>query len=71
MNRTNFNSQQEQKKPSYFLNKVIVITGASSGIGRCLAYWYLNNGARVAMVGRIIDDLEAIGQKYPGQALII
>ena len=48
-----------------------MITGAGSGIGRCLAYWYLNNGAKVALVGRVIDDLDAIGREYPGQALVI
>lgn len=42
----------------YFLNKVVVVTGASSGIGRCLSYWYLNNGAKVALVGRDILELE-------------
>lgn len=40
------------KKEGYFLQKVVLITGASSGIGRSLAFWYLNNGARVCLVGR-------------------
>ena len=53
------------KKESYFLKKCVVITGASSGIGRTLAYWYLNNGARVALVGRDIQELQDIGSQYP------
>ena len=40
------------RKVGFFLQKVVLITGASSGIGRSLSYWYLNNGARIAMVGR-------------------
>ena len=55
----------------YFLNKVIVITGASSGIGRCLAYWYLNNGAKVALVGRDLQELDSIGKLFPSQSLVI
>jgi len=43
-----------QIKPNYFLQKCVLITGASSGIGRTLSFWYLNNGARVALVGRDI-----------------
>lgn len=53
------------KQPPYFLNKVVVVTGASSGIGRAIAYWYLNNGAKVALLGQSLNDLEAIGREYP------
>jgi NADP-dependent 3-hydroxy acid dehydrogenase YdfG len=53
------------------LDKKVVITGASSGIGRCLAYWYLNNGARVALVGRDLAELDNIGHQFPSQALVI
>ena len=56
----------EQRGPAnYFLGKCVLITGASSGIGRTLAFWYLNNGARVALVGRDINELEAVGRQYP------
>ena len=34
-----------------------MVTGASSGIGRTLAYWYLNNGARVVLVGKDFEQL--------------
>ena len=53
---------KQPKQPGYFLNKVVVITGASSGIGRTLAYWYLNAGSKVALVGRDIAELDAIGK---------
>jgi NADP-dependent 3-hydroxy acid dehydrogenase YdfG len=36
----------------YFYNKVVVITGGTSELGHALSYWYLNHGAKVAMVGR-------------------
>jgi len=38
--------------PNYFLLKRIVITGASSGIGQALCFWYLNQGAIVFLVGK-------------------
>ena len=63
-------SQAIRSKPpkheGYFLHKVILITGASSGIGRALAYWYLSNGARVALVGRDLAELDRIAKNYPG-----
>jgi NADP-dependent 3-hydroxy acid dehydrogenase YdfG len=36
-----------------------------------LAYWYLNNGAQVALVGRDIDTLTKIGEQFPSQSLVI
>jgi NADP-dependent 3-hydroxy acid dehydrogenase YdfG len=56
---------QAGPKPSFFFNKCILVTGASSGIGRTLAFWYLNNGAKVALVGRDMVELENIGKLYP------
>jgi NADP-dependent 3-hydroxy acid dehydrogenase YdfG len=50
---------------SYFLGKCILITGASSGIGRTLAFWYLNNGARVALVGRDVAEMDKIAKQFP------
>ena len=60
----------KSEKKNFFLGKCVVITGASSGIGRTLAFWYLNNGARVALVGRDIQELQNIGCEYPAQALV-
>jgi FlaA1/EpsC-like NDP-sugar epimerase len=53
---------QRPEKKSFFVDKVVMITGASSGIGRTLAFWYLNNGARVVLVGRDFDELQEIGE---------
>lgn len=62
---------KQPKKDGYFVNKVILITGASSGIGRALSYWYLNNGARVALLGINIQEIDSIARQYPAQALAI
>ena len=51
----------EKAKQNWFFNKVVLITGATSGIGRALALWYLNNGARVILVGRDLQELTQIG----------
>jgi NADP-dependent 3-hydroxy acid dehydrogenase YdfG len=52
----------QANKPPYFADKKVLITGASSGVGMALAYWYLNNGAQVALVGRDIETLTKIGE---------
>ena len=46
----------------YFADKKVLITGASSGLGMALAFYYLNNGAQVALVGRDIETLTRIGE---------
>lgn len=53
----------------YFAQKRILITGASSGIGRACAFWFLNQGARVALVGRDKSALDSIGESFPHQAV--
>lgn len=53
------------------MHKVVLVTGASSGIGRSLAFWYLNNGAKVAMTGRDREPMDVIAKQFPAQALAI
>ena len=43
-----------------FKNKVVVITGASSGIGRALAYEFASHGARIVMGARSGEKLQQI-----------
>ncbi|XP_028766264.1 11-beta-hydroxysteroid dehydrogenase-like 4A [Neltuma alba] len=43
--------------------KVVLITGASSGIGEALAYEYARRGARLALVARRVDRLRAVLDK--------
>ena len=54
-----------------FINKKIVITGASSGIGQACAMYFLNNGAKVVLCGRDLETLKKIGSKFPNQASAI
>jgi NAD(P)-dependent dehydrogenase (short-subunit alcohol dehydrogenase family) len=51
-----------------FLNKKFILTGASSGVGNSLAFFLLNNGAKVLLCGRDIETLKKIGEKFPNQA---
>ena len=44
----------------YFEDQVVIVTGASSGIGRSVALAFAAAGARVALVARSSDALEAI-----------
>ncbi|KAM7272678.1 hypothetical protein ACFE04_027341 [Oxalis oulophora] len=43
--------------------KVVLITGASSGIGEYLAYEYAKRGARLALVARREERLQAVASK--------
>ena len=45
---------------NYFNNKVVVVTGASSGIGEALAREFARRGARVVLGARSVDKLEQI-----------
>lgn len=39
--------------------KAVLVTGGSKGIGQGIAYAFLDEGAKVGIVGRNIDDLQA------------
>lgn len=43
-----------------FRDKVVVVTGAGSGLGEQLAYALLQEGARVVLAGRRLDKLEHV-----------
>jgi len=55
-----------------FYNKVIIVTGASSGIGRATAVMASGRGAKVALVSRREDEMRKIVSDFPaGSAEII
>ena len=55
----------------YFENKRVIVTGASSGIGRNTAEWLIKHGAKVAICGRNIEALHEIERMQPDKVLAI
>ncbi len=56
-----------------FNNKVVIITGASSGIGRAVAFEFIKHGAKVSLAARRFDRLNEIKTKIEnigGEVLI-
>lgn len=53
------------------MNKVVVITGASAGIGAALAELLSSKGARVALVARREDKLADVARKCSGDTLVV
>lgn len=49
--------------------KTIVITGASSGIGRATAELFLQNGWLVGALARRVEPLQALADAFPGKAV--
>jgi NAD(P)-dependent dehydrogenase (short-subunit alcohol dehydrogenase family) len=50
--------------------KVALVTGASRGIGRAIASAYVNAGARVMLVSRKLDALEAAAKEIGGETAV-
>jgi len=53
-------SYQSIFRPGLFEDRVVVVTGGGSGIGRCVAHELVGLGAAVAIVGRTQDKLERV-----------
>ena len=56
-------SYQSIFRSDLFAGQVMVVTGAGSGMGRCTAHELAALGARVVLVGRTLDKLEAVAQE--------
>ncbi len=54
-----------------FNNKVVVITGASSGIGLALSQEFSALGAKVVMGARSVDKLQEISEELPNESLYV
>ena len=50
-------------KPALFQGKTIIVTGAGSGIGRCTAHELSSLDAKVILIGRNTDKLQAVSNE--------
>src|SRR5437763_7337531 len=50
-------------RSSLFTGQAGIVTGAGSGIGRCTAHELAALGARVALIGRRAEKLEAVARE--------
>lgn len=50
-------------------SKVILLTGASRGIGLTIAQYLLRNGHKLVLVARTAAPLEKLAEEYPEQVV--
>ncbi|ELY47656.1 SDR family NAD(P)-dependent oxidoreductase [Natronorubrum sulfidifaciens] len=50
---------------------VIVVTGASRGLGRAMAERFVEDGARVVLTARDSERLETVAAELPGDSLVV
>ena len=55
----------------YFKNKVMIITGASSGIGLASAKLFASCGARLSLAARSLDKLESLASELSSQTEVL
>jgi len=68
------NNMSDHNHTLPFLNKVVWITGASSGIGEALSYQLDQLGAHLILSARDVDDLNLVNKqlpKNPGSAKVL
>jgi NADP-dependent 3-hydroxy acid dehydrogenase YdfG len=52
-------------------DKIAIVTGAGSGIGRAIAVAMIGEGARAALVGRRKDRVEEVAREADGSAIAL
>lgn len=57
--------------PQNVENRIAVVTGASTGIGRATAEMLVSRGARVAVFGRSAETLQELASRHEGRMLAV
>ncbi|KAG9584766.1 NAD(P)-binding protein, partial [Aureobasidium melanogenum] len=52
-------------------NKVVILTGASRGIGLAIAHYLLKQSCRVVTVARSREPMDKLSKQYPGQVEVL
>ena len=60
MTQSALNTYRSVFRPGLFAGQVAIVTGGGSGIGRCTAHELVALGAKVALIGRNIEKLDAV-----------
>src|SRR5687767_11785035 len=63
--------QNAENRSMELAGRVVIITGASSGIGRAAAQRFAEAGARVALVARSAERLAALAAELGGPAIAV
>jgi NAD(P)-dependent dehydrogenase (short-subunit alcohol dehydrogenase family) len=58
--------ENDEKMDTDFANKVVLVTGATSGIGRACALQFAEAGAQIAAVGRNEESLASLAKEIGG-----
>lgn len=61
MAKTTCNASQTGKR---FQGQVVIVTGASKGIGRGIAHLFAKEGAKLVLVGRDTEQLETVKKSH-------